>query len=190
MYLIDTTDRLRKLEANGTVRTIAGGLARVTRIWPRADGSVLAAPRVIVQANGEITTPPQEFRWPEFAMPDGRLLYLVRSTNNSLLPIEQSFPGTPVFANFTGPPVAVTFEGDLLVHQSTGLESTLVRFRSGVSTPISSIPLRFAQYPQILWNEAVNSFSLRVVCLNCQAQPSSWTKGRRWLRDRMDLFSR
>ena len=157
LYLLDTTNRLRKLESNGNLRTIATGLTNATRIWPRADGSVLAARQAIVQPNGEITVPPPNFIWPEFATPDGRFLYSVFGATRALFPTDQPITGQPLFTGYTGRPAAITFEGDLLLDDSVGSTRHLSRFRNGITTPIASITIEGVAEPQILWNPSKNA---------------------------------
>ena len=175
LYLLDTTNRLRKLESNGDLRTLATGLANATNIWPRADGSILISQIGVLQANGVLAPPPPTFLWPSFAAPD-RTLYGITSPN-TVATLDR--PGTPVFSNYTGTPVAVTSDGDLLLIQRFARETRLFRFRNGTATLLATadtLATDPTQLPRILRAPNATYFSaasglIKLPSTNLEAEP-------------------
>lgn len=171
LHILDAFSRLRVLESTGQLRTIAGSNSRSfdfdvpalsanlrtpAEIWFHPDGTI------ILTGSGRIDTAGMfrantGFPIPRFAMPDGTLL--VDISPSILVPYDSPTVDKAVFSGYTGIPVAVTPEGDLLLLQASLTERRLARFKNGVNSTIAAFPNPpgFFLPPAVLWHPASQS---------------------------------
>lgn len=166
LHILDAFSRLRVLESTGELRTIAGSNSRSSEsgipalsanlrtpaeIWFHADGTIILAGSGRIDPAGIFRTN-TGLPIPRFAMPDGTLL--VEIAPSALVPYDTPTVDKAVFSGYTGTPVAVTPEGDLLLSQVSPTERRLARFKNGVHTTIAAFPTPpgFFRPPTVLWD--------------------------------------